>query len=373
MFSTSRLMVSTNNLFRLSRDIEKLRQLLGFLCHQSANPGKITTPQVAYDYFPTVSKASNIMAKAMGYEDHASLLAAAKTFGGTHYPSFTNEDFKSALTALVLEEVSHHYQTMPRSPDELVMITEMIDSLSVIISDENGRSREVVVGGNCSGKTYYLVQWLVAYAESIKHIPQIPLVVVGLPSLFDNLNGQRPDLFNSQTVEYIQIEQSGDNFPTSPTGAAITFIEIDAMTIGNFNDERLYANASILADREEPMWAVFDETMAFVPVAVAFKNSDHNILATEQRGYVEDGQTLFSPSEFVWRFVEPITFTHFMHTIGAWEPSAESSLADNLMPPHPSGSRTRLGHCLVKANGLLSLPFQWDDSLLYPELVRKTS
>lgn len=373
MFSTSRLMVSTNNLFRLSRDIEKLRQLLGFLCHQSAHPGTVTTPQVAYDYFPTVSKASNIMAKAMGYEDHASLLAAAKTFGGTHYPSFTNEDFKSALTALVLEEVSHHYQTMPRSPDELVMITEMIDSLSVIISDEDGRSREVVVGGSCSGKTYYLVQWLVAYAESIKHIPQIPLVVVGLPSLFDNLKGQRPDLFNSQTVEHIQIEQSGDNFPTSPTGAAITFIEIDAMTIGNFNDERLYANASVLAEREEPMWAVFDETMAFVPVAVAFKNSDHNILATEQRGYVEDGQTLFSPTEFVWRFVDPKTFAHFMQTVGAWEPSAENSLADNLMPPHPSGSRTRLGHCLVKANGLLSLPFLWDDSLLYPELVRKTS
>ncbi|HDZ9329307.1 TPA: hypothetical protein RUZ39_003228 [Vibrio cholerae] len=357
--------ISLDNLFRLSRDVLSLQSVLAFLCHQAANPGTETTPELAFQYKPSLSVSSDMFAQALGYDNHAHVLERAKTVAGTHYPDFMDQQFESRLLHLVLAEMSQHFEEMPRIKLEFEMVGQMVNSFCQILSNKESRSLEVVVGGSCTGKTLYLVQWLVAYAEANNKEPQIPVIVFGLPSLFENLVKQRPDLFTGERVTHIKVDLDCNNMPSSPTGTPITFIEVDWMSSNEFDDERLYSLASVLAESPNPMWTVFDETMQFTPVVVAFKDSIHNILATEQVGFCNDGQTLFSPTQFTWRLIDPKSLIRFLKAIGSFKDGQADAMAERLMPKHPSGVSARMAHTLIKNSGLLTLPYKLNEKMFY--------
>ncbi|HBC3540093.1 TPA: hypothetical protein KDZ08_004963 [Vibrio parahaemolyticus] len=365
MTSVTLPIISLNNLFRLSRDVISLQSLLAFLCHQAAHPGTETTPELAFEYKPSLSKVSDMFAQALGYDNHAHLLERGKTVAGTHYPDFIDQQFEGKLLNLVFTEMSQHFTGMPRSRAEFEMVGQMVNSFCQILSNEASRSLELIVGGSYTGKTLYLVQWLVAYAEANNKETQIPVVVFGLPSLFENLVKQRPDLFTGDQVTHIKVDLDCNNMPSSPTGTQITFIEVDWLTSNEYDDERLYSLASVLAESTNPMWSVFDETMQFTPVVVAFKDSIHNILATEQVGFSNDGQTLFSPTEFTWRLIDPKSLIRFLTAIGSFQDGQADGMAERLMPKHPSGVAACMAHTLVKNSGLLTLPYKLNENVFY--------
>lgn len=366
MTSFTRQIVSVDNLFRLSRDVLSLQSLLGFLSHQAAHPGVETTPELAFQFKPSLALTSDIFAQALGYDNHAAVIKHAKTVAGTHYPAFMDRQFESNLFNLVLKEMSQYFKELPRNPDELEMVAQMVNSFCLILANEDSRSLEVIVGGSYTGKTLYLTQWLVEYAEANSKVMQIPVVVFGLPSLFENLVKHRPDLFEGDSVTHIKVDLDCNNMPSSPTGTPITFIEIDWLSSKGYDDERLYSLASMLAENDKTMWAVFDETMQFIPAVVAFKNSHHNILATEQVGFSnDDGQTIFSPTEFTWRLIDPKSLIRFLTAIGSFQDGQADGMAERLMPLHPSGVAARMAHTLIKNSGLLTLPYALNEKVFY--------
>ncbi|MDF4421659.1 hypothetical protein P3447_08545 [Vibrio parahaemolyticus] len=362
-----RLTVSTNNLFRLSRDIEVFKQMLGFLCHQAAHPGTMTTPEMAFEYFPSTFKAADLFARALGHKAHSALVEHAKSTHGTHYPSFLEPGFKEALTALVFEEFSSHFQVMPRNPTEQVMVVDLVDSFCEMISNKESRHKEVILGKSCSGKTAYLVQWLEAYAKGNQKAPQIPVVVFGMKNLLDALYGLHPKLFNSESVHHIKVDKFIDNFPTSPTGSAITFVEFDLFEDPiNGKESTVYMKAQELAGSVQTMWALVDEALYLTPISVAFKDSPHNLIAACQEAISPDGQTIYDPKTFTWRFMEPTAFIKFMKEAGIWGVADDPEFANNMMPKLEENPDLRTGHCFIKGKGIMTLPFKWKASTLYP-------
>ncbi|HFI9381256.1 TPA: hypothetical protein ACGSTL_001411 [Vibrio parahaemolyticus] len=362
-----KLTVSNNNLFRLSRDVELFTQMLGFLCHQAAHPGTITTPEQAFEYFPSVNKAADLLARALGYQAHSDLIEHAKSAHGTHYPTFLEPGFKDAVTAIVFEEFSNHFQEMPRNPTEREMVMELIDSFCEMVSDEQSRHKEVILGLPCSGKTAYLVQWLEAYARGNQKVTQIPVVVFGMKSLADALYGLHPKLFNTDSVLHIKLDKNIDNFPTSPTGSAITFVEFDPFEAPiNGKESTVFMKAQELACSEQMMWALVDEALYLTPISVAFKDSSHNLIAACQQAISPEGQTIYDPKKFIWRFMEPKAFIHYMKQTGIWGETDNTDFVNKMMPKLDKNAALRTGQCLVKGKGIMSLPFKWKDSTLYP-------
>ncbi|MEF1307140.1 hypothetical protein QTO17_35305, partial [Vibrio owensii] len=116
----------------------------------------------------------------------------------------------------------------------------------------------------------------------------------------------------------------------------------------------------------QTMWALVDEALYLTPISVAFKDSPHNLIAACQEAISPDGQTIYDPKTFTWRFMEPTAFIKFMKEAGIWGVADDPEFANNMMPKLEENPDLRTGHCFIKGKGIMTLPFKWKASTLYP-------
>ena len=356
--------ISSDNLFRLSRDVEKLGQLLGFIFHQVIYPGSVTTTQESLMHIPSEGELNRAVALSLGYKDYDELVAMSLTHTESVYPTFSEISFSQAFSINMFELISDRFKTLPRDPRELQMINEMLDSFLNIVRDQE-RYTENIVGKIGSGKTLYLKQWLVEYARFSDLHKQQPVIVFCRDNFAYELRNQRADLFSPDKMNVIEAQQDFSNVQASLTDAPINVITVEPLS-KQYSDERLHELSLELLDSQEQSFVLIDEFYLYIGAAVAFKDSKHHSLSCQQTPVSPDGQTLYSPKDFIWRIIDPKSLTEFMYAIGAWEDVEEfMPLAEKMMSPSEDNHHLSTGAAIVRGNSILTLPVDWKMHILH--------